>query len=141
MSEQLTENQEKARSTMDFLHRLENSSVPDREPSGRDMWCAGVMRNIEEESLAMAGYELAKLVDFALKTQHGDHFNRQVRDCCHAYWNRCLREIAKGNAPFVDVSHLQARVAELQSLVDAYAQRVTDQDTEIAILRQREEER
>lgn len=33
----------------------------------------------------------------------------------------------------------EARVAELQSLVDAYAQRVMDQDTEIGILRQREE--
>lgn len=35
----------------------------------------------------------------------------------------------------------EARITELQSLVDAYAQRVTVQDTEIAILRQREEVR
>lgn len=35
----------------------------------------------------------------------------------------------------------QARIAELQALVDEYARRVTVQDTEIAMLRQREEMR
>lgn len=65
-------------------------------PGAPDMWCAGVMRNIEQESLAMAGYELARLADYALKTQHSDWFNREVRGCIHAFWNRCEREKANG---------------------------------------------
>ena len=61
-------------------------------PGAPDMWCAAVMREIEGAPLAVAGYELAKLVDFALKTQHSERFNREVRGCVHVFWERCERE-------------------------------------------------
>lgn len=61
-------------------------------PSAPDMWCAAIMYLIENDTLAAAGYGLVQLVDYALKTQHSDQFNREVRDCVHAFWNRCERE-------------------------------------------------
>lgn len=64
-------------------------------PGAPDMWCAHVMQSIEKDSLANAGHKLAMLVDYALKTQHSDQFNRDVRGCVHAFWNRCERELAK----------------------------------------------
>lgn len=61
-------------------------------PGAPDMWCNRVMWLIENDTLAAAGHELAQLVNYALKTQHSDHFNREVRGCVHAFWNRCERE-------------------------------------------------
>lgn len=57
-----------------------------------DNWCANVMRMIYEKPLAEAGLELARLVDFALKTQHDEQFNREVRACVHSFWDRCARD-------------------------------------------------
>lgn len=62
-----------------------------------DDWTAYVMKCIQDESLATAGKELAMLVDFALKTQHDEQFNRDVRGCVLAYWDRCDR-VMKGRA-------------------------------------------
>lgn len=39
------------------------------------------------------------------------------------------------------IEELEKRIRDMQLLIDMYAQRVTVQDTEIAILRQREEVR
>jgi hypothetical protein len=55
-------------------------------------WHARVLLTIQQGTLAEAGYELAMLVNFALKTQHDEQFNREVRDCVLAFWSRCERE-------------------------------------------------
>lgn len=61
-------------------------------PGAPDLWCHRVIWLIENDTLAAAGHEFAQLVDYALKTQHSDQFNREVRGCVHAFWNRCERE-------------------------------------------------
>lgn len=55
-------------------------------------WHQRVMKAIQEESLATAGYELSKLVNFGLKTQHSEQTARELRNCVLAFWNRCERE-------------------------------------------------
>lgn len=61
----------------------------DQRPEG---WCREVRVAIEDAPLAVAGYEVARLVDFALKTAHDDAFNRDVRNCVHLFEERCTRE-------------------------------------------------
>lgn len=55
-------------------------------------WCEEVVMTIESAPLAVAGYEVARLVNFALKTAHDDAFNREVRNCVHLFQERCTRE-------------------------------------------------
>jgi hypothetical protein len=55
-------------------------------------WHEKVMKATQEDTLAAAGYELVQIVNFALKTQHDEQFNREVRNCVMAFWNRCERE-------------------------------------------------
>lgn len=60
-----------------------------------DDWTAYVMMCIQQKPLALAGKELAMLVDFALKPQHDEQFNGDVRACVAAYFDRCDR-VTKG---------------------------------------------
>jgi hypothetical protein len=62
------------------------------EREQRREWPHRVMVAIEGTTLAVAGYEVARLVDFALKTQHDYQFNREVRNCVLHFWERCNRE-------------------------------------------------
>ncbi len=64
-------------------------------PGAPDLWCYRVTWLLENDTLAAAGHELAQLVDYALKTQHSEQFNREVRGCVHAFMNRCQREMGK----------------------------------------------
>jgi hypothetical protein len=76
----------------EFIVTAETMGVTPGQP---DLWCYRVTQLIETASLAEAGHELAQLANYALKTQHSDHFNRQVRDCVLMFWERCDRTMKR----------------------------------------------
>lgn len=85
----------------------------------QEEWPYRVKVAIEGESLAVAGFELMKLVDFTLKTQHGSQFNLEVRGCVHAFWNRCERE----------KKDQQARLIERLTALEAHMQREAEKES------------
>lgn len=59
---------------------------------GNGDWAMMVKQAVNEKPLAEAGYELARIVTFALKTQHDAQFARDVDACVKSFWARCERE-------------------------------------------------
>lgn len=74
----------------DFTNVTRQHGVSIRPPEPE--WHEQVMKSIHEGTLAEAGYELCKLVNFTLKTEHDEQFNLEVSNCVNAFWNRCQRE-------------------------------------------------